>query len=94
VTDEPYQVTERGDPRDRIANQREYTPSGAFVAAHDEHHCDWREVAEAFLDAWWEWEPGEPTEPLDAAASRAMILRGDTITLAEPRDSGKPSVHP
>lgn len=23
MTDDPYQITERGDPRDRIANQRE-----------------------------------------------------------------------
>jgi len=44
--------------------------------------AEWREIAEAFLDAWWEWEPGTNTEPLDQAASRAMSLRGDVIRLA------------
>ena len=47
---------------------------------------EWREIGEAFLEAWWEWEPGDDTDALDKAASEAMSLRGDVIRLARPKD--------
>jgi hypothetical protein len=33
VSEEPYQITERGDPRDRIANQRELPPARAATCS-------------------------------------------------------------
>ena len=46
------------------------------------------DVLQEFVDAWFEWEPGDDTEPLDRTAGRAMSHLGTVIALAG--QEGKP----